>query len=131
CVTVGLIGWFALLTRFEPSVVRAAAMAAIAATATVLGRPASTVRLLSLAVAVMVLIDPLLVWSVGWWLSVGATGGIAVLATPLAVRLPGPRPLAQTLAITAAAQVGVTPVAIAAFGGLPVVSVPANLLAVP
>jgi competence protein ComEC len=131
CVTVGLIGWFALLTRFEPSVVRAAAMAAIAATATVLGRPASTIRLLSLAVAVMVLIDPLLVWSVGWWLSVGATAGIAGLATPLAARLPGPRPLAQALAVTVAAQVGVAPVAITAFGGLPVVSVPANLLAVP
>src|SRR5262249_58586162 len=126
CVTVGLIGWFALLTRFEPSVVRAAAMAAIAATATVLGRPASTVRLLSLAVAVMVLIDPLLVWSVGWWLSVGATGGIAVLATPLAVRLPGPRPLAQTLAITAAAPGGGAPVAVAPVRGPSGVPVPAH-----
>jgi competence protein ComEC len=130
-VTVGLIAWFALLTRFEPSVVRAAAMAALAATAMVLGRPASTIRLLALAVAGMVLIDPLLVWSVGWWLSVGATAGIALLAAPLAARLPGPRALAQALAVTVAAQVGVAPVAVSAFGGLPVASVPANLLAVP
>ncbi len=130
-VTIGLIGWFALLTRFEPSIVRAAAMAAIAATATVLGRPASTVRLLALAVTLMILIDPLLVWSVGWWLSVGATAGIAVLAGPLAARLPRPRPLAQALGVTVAAQVGVAPVAVTAFGSIPVVSVPANLLAVP
>jgi competence protein ComEC len=130
-VTVGLIGWFALLTRFEPSVVRAAAMAALAATATVLGRPASTIRLLALAVSAMVLIDPLLVWSVGWWLSVGATAGIAALAAPLAARLPGPRALAQAVAVTVAAQIGVAPVAVTAFGGIPVVSVPANLLAVP
>jgi competence protein ComEC len=130
-VTVGLIAWFALLTRFEPSVVRAAAMGGLAATAMVLGRPASTIRLLALAVAGMVLIDPLLVWSVGWWLSVGATFGIAVLASPLAARLPGPRTLAQVLAVTVAAQVGVAPVAITAFGGIPVASVPANLLAVP
>ena len=130
-VTVGLIAWFALLTRFEPSVIRAAAMAGVAATAMVLGRPASTIRLLSLAVAGMVLIDPLLVWSVGWWLSVGATFGIAVLAAPLASRLPGPRALAQTIAVTVAAQVGVAPVAVSAFGGVPVASVPANVLAVP
>jgi len=130
-VTVGLIAWFALLTRFEPSVLRAAAMGGLAATAVVLGRPASTIRLLALAVAGMVLIDPLLVWSVGWWLSVGATFGIAVLASPLARRLPGPRPVAQALAVTVAAQVGVAPVAVTAFGGIPVASVPANLLAVP
>jgi competence protein ComEC len=70
-----------------------------------------------LAVAGMVLIDPLLVWSVGWWLSVGATFGIALLASPLAARLPGPRALAQALAVTVAAQVGVAPVAVTAFGG--------------
>ena len=40
--TVGLVAWFALLTRFEPSVLRASAMAALAATAVVLARPAST-----------------------------------------------------------------------------------------
>jgi competence protein ComEC len=96
-----------------------------------LGRPASTIRLLALAVAAMVLIDPLLVWSVGWWLSVGATAGIAALAAPLAARLPGPRAVAQALAVTVAAQIGVAPVAVSAFGGVPVASVPANLLAVP
>ena len=77
-----------------------AAMAAVAASAVVLARPASTVRLLSLAVALMVLVDPLLVWSVGWWLSVGATSGIALLGAPLAARLPGPRPLAEALGVT-------------------------------
>jgi competence protein ComEC len=106
-------------------------MAGLAATAFVLARPASTIRLLALAATLMVLVDPLLVWSVGWWLSVGATAGIAVVATPLAARLPGPRALAELAAVTVAAQVGVAPVAIGAFGGLPIVSVPANLLAVP
>ncbi len=129
--TVGLVAWFALLTRFEPSVLRAGAMAAVAASAVVLARPASTMRLLALAVALMVLVDPLLVWSVGWWLSVGATAGIAVLGAPLAARLPGPRPLAEALAVTVAAQIGVAPVSVTVFGGLPLVSIPANLLAVP
>jgi competence protein ComEC len=130
-VTVGVIGWFALLTRFEPSVLRASVMAALAALTFVLARPASTVRLLSLCVTVLVLIDPLLVWSVGWWLSVGATGGIALLAGPIAGLLPGPRGLAGAVGVTTAAQLGVAPVSVAVFGGLPLVSLPANLLAAP
>jgi competence protein ComEC len=130
-VTLGLVAWFALLTRFEPSVLRAAAMAAVAATSVVLARPASTVRILALAVAGMTLIDPLLVWSVGWWLSVGATAGICLLGRPLAARVPGPRPLREAIAITIAAQVGVAPLLVTTFGGVPIVAVPANILAVP
>ena len=129
--TVVLIAWFALLTRFEPSVLRACVMAGLAATATFLARPASTIRVLGLAVTGLLLVDPLLVWSVGWWLSVGATAGIAMLAKPIAARLPGPRPLALALAVTLAAQLGVAPVQLAVFGPLPVASLPANLLAGP
>lgn len=129
--TVALLGWFVLVTRAEPSVLRAAAMAVLAATAFLLGRPASTVRLLALAVAGLVLVDPLLVHAVGFWLSVGATAGIAALSAPLSDRLPGPRPVAAALAVTVAAQVGVAPVTLAVFGGLPLASVPANVVVAP
>jgi competence protein ComEC len=129
--TVAVIAWFALLTRFEPSVMRATAMAALAAVTVFLGRPSEPLRLLCVAVAGLVLVDPLLVWSVGFWLSVGATGGIAVLAGPLATRLPGPRPLAEAAAVSLAAQVGVAAPGIAVFGGVPLASVPVNVLAAP
>jgi competence protein ComEC len=129
--TLGLIGWFALLTRFEPSVLRASVMAALAATALVAGRPSRPVRILGLTVTIVLLADPLLVHSVGWWLSVGATAGIVALAGPLAARLPGPAPVRLPLAVTMAAQLGVAPVSIGVFGPLPLASVPANLLAVP
>lgn len=123
--TLGLIAFFGLLTRWEPSVLRAAAMAALACTAGTLGRPASRLRLLALAVTLVVLIDPLLVHSVGFQLSAGATAGIALFARPLNRRLPEP------LAVTIAAQAGVAPVLIPVFGGVPLASLPANLLAVP
>ncbi len=129
--TLALIGWFALLTRFEPSVLRASVMAALAATALVTGRPSRPVRVLGLTVTIVLLADPLLVRSVGWWLSVGATAGIVALAAPLAARLPGPAPVRLPLAVTMAAQLGVAPVTVAVFGPLPLASVPANLLAVP
>lgn len=129
--TLGLIGWFAVLTRFEPSVLRAATMAGLAATAYVTGRERSPVRLVALAVVLLVVVDPLLVWSVGWWLSTTATLGLAVSATRLEQVLPGPRWLAAPLAVTLAAQVGVLPVTVLVFGRPPAVALVANLLAVP
>jgi len=128
---VVLLLLFGVLTRWEPSVLRAEAMAGLALLSGTLGRPASGVRILALAVTGLLLVDPLLVGSVGFLLSVGASAGILVLARPLATLLPGPRPLAEALGVTLAAQVGVAPVLVPVFGGLPVASLPANLLAVP
>ncbi|MFT6765056.1 MAG: competence protein ComEC, partial [Candidatus Aldehydirespiratoraceae bacterium] len=76
-VTVGLIAWFVALTRYEPSIVRAGAMAGLSATAFVMGRERAPIRILGVAVIGLVLVDPLLVWSVGFWLSVGATLGVS------------------------------------------------------
>ena len=130
-LTLAAIGFFALVTRFEPSVLRASVMAAIAATATLLGREASSRRVLALAVALLVLVDPLLVHSVAFRLSVAASTGIILWAPRLAERLRGPRLLADALAVTVSAQLAVAPLLIATFGGVPVASLPANLLAAP
>src|SRR5207237_4113179 len=69
--------------------------------------------------------------ALGFRLSVCATIGIALLARPIEARLPGPAWIGAPLAVTMAAQIGVAPVALPAFGGLPLASLPANLLAVP
>ena len=130
-VTLALIGWFVSLTRFEPSIVRAGAMAMLSATAFVLGRERSPARLLAVAVVVLLLVDPLLVGSVGFWLSVGATAGVATVGPWLAARLGWLGPMALPVGVTLGAQVGVVVPAVLVFGRLPLVSVPANLLAVP
>ena len=130
-LTLGVIGFFALVTRFEPSVLRATVMAAIAATATLLGRDASSRRVLALAVTLLVLVDPLLVYSVAFRLSVAASTGIILWAPRLSERLPGPRLLADAMSVTISAQLAVSPLLIATFGGVPVASLPANLLAAP
>jgi len=129
--SVALIVWFMALTRFEPSVLRAGVMAVLAATAYVRGQQVRPVRVLSLAVFGLVLVDPLLVWSVGFWLSVGATLGVCAAGPWLATRLPGPEWLRLPMAITLGAQVGVVVPSVLVFGRLPIVSLPANLAAVP
>jgi competence protein ComEC len=106
-------------------------MAALSATAYALGRERSPARLLSVAVTGLLLIDPLLVRSVGFWLSVGATWGVIVVGPRLAERLAPMGPLAMPIGITVGAQIGVVLPAVLVFGRLPLVSVPANLLAVP
>jgi competence protein ComEC len=73
----------------------------------------------------------MLVWSVGFWLSTGATAGVCIVAPPLADRLPGPRWLAAPFAVTLGAQIGVVLPSWLVFHRLPLVSLPANLLAVP
>ncbi len=130
-VTLAVIGAFAVVTRFEPSVLRASALAALAVSASLAGRPAGTGRLLALSVAGLVLIDPLLVHSVGFQLSVAASAGIALLSRRVANRVPGPKLLAEAVGVTVAAQLGVAPVLVPRFSGLPVVSLLANVLAVP
>ncbi len=129
--TVGLIVWFMALTRFEPSVLRAGVMAVLAATAYVRGQQVQPVRILSLAVQGLVVVDPLLVWSVGFWLSVGATLGVCAAGPWLAPRLPGPDWLRLPVAVTLGAQLGVALPSALVFGRLPIVSLPANLAAVP
>ena len=129
--TLGLIGWFMSITRFEPSVLRAGTMAALAATAFVLGRQPQPIRLVALAVIGLVLLDPLLARSVGFWLSVGATVGVCTAGPAIAARLPGPAWLRTAVGITVGAQLGVLLPSLLAFGRVSLVSVLANLAAVP
>ncbi|HZX55693.1 MAG TPA: ComEC/Rec2 family competence protein, partial [Ilumatobacteraceae bacterium] len=129
--TLGLIGWFMMLTRFEPSVLRAGMMAMLASSAFALGRPQPVVRLLAWTVVILALVDPMLVWSVGFWLSTGATAGVCVLAPRLAKVLPGPAWVRLPLSVTLGAQAGVAVPSWLVFHRLPVMSLPANLLAVP
>jgi competence protein ComEC len=130
-VTLALIGWFVMLTRFEPSIIRAGAMAALSATAFVLGRERHPARLLCIAVIALLLVDPLLARSVGFWLSTGATAGVTTIGPWLAHRLRGLGLLAGPVAVTLGAQAGVLLPAICVFGRVPLVSVPANVLAGP
>lgn len=122
---------FGTMTRWEPSVLRACAMAACSMAGLYLGRPTAGVRVLALAIVVLVLADPFLIHSIGFLLSCAASAGIAVLAIPITTRLPGPTWLREALGVTLAAQLGVAPVLIPVFGSVPLAALPANVLAGP
>jgi competence protein ComEC len=132
-VLLATVGLFVLIARPSPSVLRAAAMAMVAVLALLTGRPRSVVPALAAAVTALLLINPDLSVDLGFALSVLATAGLVFLAPgwrqQLASRLPGP--LADAVAVAAAAQVACMPLLAGAFGSVGLMAVPANLLAVP
>jgi competence protein ComEC len=129
----GIVAFFTVLTGAEPSVLRAGVMAGLALIGVLMGRPRAMASILSAAVLALLVIDPWLIWSVGFQLSVAATAGMVSVASPLAAwcgRV-APKPLAIAAGATMAAQLGVTPILLAHFGEVPLVTLPANLLAFP
>ena len=130
-VVLALLAGFAVVTRCEPSVLRAVAMAALAAGGGAVGRPVTPVALLALAVAGLVLVDPLLVGSLGFQLSVAATAGIAALSGPVAEHLPVPAAVGAPLAVTLTAQAAVAPLLVAAGLPVPLAALVANPVAGP
>jgi competence protein ComEC len=132
-VASAAVAFFTVLTGAEPSVMRAGVMACLALIGVLLGRPRAAASILSAAVLVLLVVDPWLVWSVGFQLSVTATAGMVAAASPLAERFGRllPRPIAVAAGATVSAQLGVTPVLLSTFREIPLVTLPANLLAFP
>jgi competence protein ComEC len=128
-LVIGLLVLFALVTRLEPSVLRAAMTAGLSAWAVATGRARTGPAVLAVAVVLLVAVDPFLVKAVGFQLSVAASAGILVIGPPLAARLPGPQALTSVASTTIAAQLGVAPVLAHHFDSPSLVTVPANLAA--
>lgn len=119
---LGVIAMFAITTRLESSVVRAAVMAALVQVGFAIGRDLSPLRALAWTVMLIVGVDPLATWSVGFVLSVAATAGLIVIT---------PHVGTSNIAASIAAQLGVAPFVLWWFGSMPIVALPANVLAVP
>ena len=131
---VAVLFGFAVITRMEPSVIRATVTTGIAALAALQGHRQHGLRVLGLGVCGLVVIDPFLVHSIGFQLSVAASAAILALGGPLTTVfrrrcLPAFCPVADALGITTAAQLGVLPLQLAYFGPMSFVSLPANVAA--
>ncbi|MCU1472070.1 ComEC/Rec2 family competence protein, partial [Amnibacterium sp.] len=127
-----LLGFVVLVTP-QPSVLRAAVMAAVALTCLVTGRRAAGTPALAVAVLVLLLGDPWLARNPGFLLSALATGGLLLLTRPIADRLGRvlPRRLALALAVPIAAQLACEPVLVLLQPTVPLAGVLANLAAEP
>ena len=129
---ISLIAFIALV-RPSPSVLRAAAMAAVLLIAQGTKRGRDSLPALGFAMAAVVIVDPWQARDAGFALSVLATAGLLLFAPVLIEKLSSHMPvkLAQALSPPIAATVFCSPIIVALSGYLAPMSIIANLLAAP
>jgi len=122
---------YTLMAGAEPPVVRAAIMGSLTFLAQFLGREKEAWRALIFAGGLMLLVNPLIIFDLGFQLSFLATAGILLLGPRLngkIFRIPG---AGENLKTTLAAQAGVLPILLANFGQISAASPIINILVLP
>ena len=144
---LALIWLYVLIAGMSPSAARAAIMGSVYLLALAVGRPRSVLPALGLAAALMVALNPDVLWRVSFQLSFAAMAGIAVLADPISSNLRsavtrkttnesnGERflialPIDAT-AMTVAATLATLPLAALYFERVSLVGIPATALTLP
>ncbi len=134
-MSVGVLLMFGLVTRWEPSVIRAEAMALAVLVGALIGRPASLFRALCIGVGAAVAVDPFLVGSIGFLLSASACLGMATIGAGLDGLLSRINDrlgaLRRAVSYTVGAQLGVLPMQLAVFGWPSLLSPLVNIVAAP
>lgn len=130
---------YAVLTGASAAVLRAAAMASLAAVARASERGSEPWRLLLAACWLITLADPHTLWDLGFQLSALATASLFAFARPVEgwlgrrrpFRWPAMAPFTEALTATLAAQVLTLPLILYQFGNLSIIAPLANVLIVP
>jgi len=132
---VPLIIIFCFITRNEPSVVRATIMATLVILAYVFTRDLDLLNIIAFTALVILMVNPLWLYDIGFQLSFAATTGIAYLLTKVSIPSPKrkrwPRKVwiycYSIFLITLAAQLATAPIIAYHFNNFPLVSFIANL----
>ena len=132
-VGILLVVVLVVVTRWEPSVLRAGVMAGLVLLGVATGRGPGGRRALCLAVVVLLLADPSLAGALGFQLSVVATAGVLWLGPATASALPDriPERVRKGVGMTLGAQATAVPALALTFGSVSLAGLPANLLGLP
>jgi competence protein ComEC len=125
---------FTVLARPGPPMVRATVMSLIGSAAALFGRRCRALPVMAAAALVLLLFNPWLARAYGFALSVAATAGLLIAAPGWFARLLDrgvPGWMAGPAAVTAACEVFCEPLLVTFTGSLPLLAVPANILAAP
>lgn len=148
CVLTLLAVWlFAWLVGFSPSILRAAVMCTVWLVGCLVFCRSDGLSSLGLAALILLAANPYTLWNAGFQLSFAATFGVLLLAPRLASRyqrvtdIDAPRWYAlwrrlrhgvlNAAAVSLSALLFTLPIAAHHYGGFPLTSIPANVLAVP
>jgi len=82
-LTLGIIWLYALITGMHPPIIRAAIMASLFLTAELLGRQRTAITALAFAAAIMIGINPHILWDASFQMSFLAMAGLIFIFPPL------------------------------------------------
>ncbi len=126
---VGALVFYVSLTGLQPSVLRAAVMGLGALIGLLYERQVKPLGSLLIAAVVLLLLNPLWIWDVGFQLSFLATLGLLVTVPPIMQRLDWmPTPLASAIAVPLAAMVWTLPLQLQVFSQLAPYSIVVNMI---
>ena len=143
-LAISAIVFYTLMVGADPSVVRAAIMGSLSIPAYFIGRRIIGINCLTITAAVMLLLNPLLLWDLGFQLSYLATLGLMVLTDPAIKRIQDwverrytensaqtAMPFFMLLVSTLSAQFAVSPIVLGLNPGLQPYALAANLIILP
>jgi competence protein ComEC len=120
------------LTGFYPSVLRASLMGMAVLVGIVTNRRVRPSGSLLLAATMLLLVNPLWIWDLGFQLSFLATLGLIVTLPAIMARLDWlPPAIAASMALPLAASLWTLPLQIYTFNTIPVYTIPINMIATP
>lgn len=125
---------FVFVTGFSASVVRAVIMGIIILVGKIIMREPDIYTSISAAALIILIINPFIIFDIGFQLSFGATLSLVMFYPVIKVgvsQMRIPEIISDTLAATLAAQIGVIPITLYYFNSLSIISVISNLLVVP
>ncbi len=129
---VALLAWYAFVAGGGPSVTRATVMAAIYLSLRMIDQRTAPSHAMALTAAVVLVVTPLAIADVGFWLTFGATAAIVIGASRLPARhfAWARAPLVLLLA-SACAEAALMPIGALMFQRVTLAGLAANLVAVP
>ncbi|HZD59703.1 MAG TPA: DNA internalization-related competence protein ComEC/Rec2, partial [Anaerolineae bacterium] len=131
-VLIAFAALYTLLSGVSPSITRAFLMASIGLTAWLFGREKDNITALSAAALILLVVDPFILYDIGFQLSFAATLALIMLVPSFERSMENvPGSLRSGLSVTLAAQVGVLPIIIYYFGQVSSISLVANLIVAP
>ncbi|NRB06221.1 MAG: ComEC/Rec2 family competence protein [Richelia sp.] len=123
---------FLILTGFQPSVLRAVLMGFAALLGIGLKRKVKQLGSLLVVAVILLLINPLWIWDLGFQLSFLATLGLIVTVPAINQRLQWlPTAIASLIAVPVAATIWTLPIQLSVFGVVPTYSIVLNILSTP
>ncbi len=133
-ITIFVLILFVFVAGFSASVVRAVIMGIIILSGKIIMRETDIYTSISAAALILLFINPYTIYDIGFQLSFMATLSLVMFYPPIKKAVTHrriPEIVADTLAATLAAQLGVIPVTLYYFNNLSLISVISNLLVVP